>query len=535
MSRTLAIDLDAGGLYAVLGSLRKNAATIERALVVLDDPHPLSLATAAAIGNKLKAALAEAKASGTPALLSLGRDRVIFKDIKHPPSSPAEEPAIVRFQAQRDLAVAPDTLLMDYVPVPGDPKADERKAVVAFIPKDLYEAARQLCDAAGVKLMGVQPRPYAIARTVARAIASAQVPPPDGANAAVGTMTLSELGGEFVVSSGPEVLFSRTVSAGALASEVALLGETRRSLAGYASSFPARPLGALYVAEGYAAAGSWIARLQQSLPLPVHPLDPLFGLSSPAAFPSSLNGRYAGAVGLLAGRAAGAMPLNFVAPRQPRAESKSSTRWMVIAAMFGLLICLGAAAAIYLVLGDLDRKIAAAAAKKKFAEDQIAKEAADANRLRAILDFKKRDVTWLDVLYDLSDATGSVDKMRLKEFDGNIRQVTIAAKPGATGTAAKPVQTMMGQLELKLVSADDQQPQDLMGLFSQENKFYANPTITFNNLAGMKMGADGKEVSIAVDVLPRKPSEFVRQLKAEFPKPPPEEKPPVIADEEDLP
>ncbi len=106
MARFLAIDADAGGLIVVSASPRGGGSlAIEQTVALAHEAAPLSASNAVALGAKLKDLLKQAHIRPAPALVVLGRDRVILKDVTYPPSAPADEPAVVRFQAIRDLGL----------------------------------------------------------------------------------------------------------------------------------------------------------------------------------------------------------------------------------------------------------------------------------------------------------------------------------------------------------------------------------------------------------------------------------------------
>ena len=153
MSRYLAIDLDTAGLYIAAGSAGK----VERALVWEDPRLPLAADNARGLGEGLREALKAAGVAPAPALVGLGRDRVIFKDLRFPPVPDAEEPAVVRFQAMKEMTESADDVVLDYVLVAGG--AGERRATAVIVRKDVYAAVQALCAAAGLKLAGVTPRP----------------------------------------------------------------------------------------------------------------------------------------------------------------------------------------------------------------------------------------------------------------------------------------------------------------------------------------------------------------------------------------
>lgn len=553
MSRFIAIDVDASGLFVAAGFARGNSVRIDQAVPILDDPRPLTADTAPEVAKRLKEALAAARIAPAPVLVSVGRDRVVLKDIRHPKTAPTEEPAIVRFQAQRDLAEPPDTLHLDYVPMPAPPGAEDKRATAVFVKKDLFNAARILCESAGLKLAGFTPRPYATAAAVRRAIAAGTATPPENLTAPIGVLTLWDGGGEFVVFQGEHLVFSRSVSGMALQSEGALLGETRRSLAAFAAQSPREKLDALYLSEGHSGGGSWAARLQESLPLPVHPFDPLVGNPAADAVPSHLRGRFTPVVGLLAARGAGPLPINFVTPRQPRAEPSRGRSWVLIGLLLLILLGAGIGGGVYFLHDGLDKRAKAAQARKKGADELLVEEKKTFAKLKAIDDFRNRDVNALDLFWDVTEATPDISKVHMREFDLKFKQpkpevkaigggggptTVIGAKPGvAPAPAATPKAAAVepvAELKLEVVSASDQEDalvQRLVdGLFYTDSRYYSKPYVDRTNQSGKR------QATVRVELLPRKADTFTRKFTAVFPKtlppqPPVEDTTPIFFDE----
>ena len=262
MSKYIAIDLTPGSIFVVAGSARSGHAKIEQALSWTEAdgeaPPPLTGDTAKRIGETLRDKLKAAGIANAPVLVSVGRGRVILKELRYPVVPDAEEPAIVKFQAMKELSDTADDMVLDYSPLSNGAAEDERRSMAVVIRKELFAAIQQMCAAANLKLVAVTPRPYAIAAGLTRAFATGAVPPPESRIEAVAALLLGPAGGEFTVARGGEVIFTRDVPGPVATSEPMLLGEVRRNLTMYAGSAPGHPVQGLYVAE---ASGGWAGRL----------------------------------------------------------------------------------------------------------------------------------------------------------------------------------------------------------------------------------------------------------------------------------
>ncbi len=434
MSRYLAIDIDSQGLFVVAGSTRGGAARVEHALAWADDaapPPPLTAETAKAVGEQLRDRLKAAGVPAAPVLVAVGRDKVIPKEVRHPAVPPADEPAIVRFQALKEVTENPDDVILDYAPLANgvaDPSA-ERRAMVVVLRKEVFAAVQAMCTAAGLKLAAVTPRPFAVAAGITRAMAAGTVVPPDNPADAVAVLTPGPQGGEFTVVRGGSITFTRSVPAPSLASEVLLVNEVRRNLTIYAGQNPGHPVRAVYVAEADGAVGGWAARLRTGLTVPVHSFDPLAGAAE--GVPPQTRGRFAGAAGLLAGRAADALPINFAAPRQPRTERDPKRKQLVIAAAVAGVLLLGGFGFGYAQLSAVDEQLRNLQTQKANLDDELARMDPDAKRLEAVDQWAAREVVWLDEWYDLSDRLPAGDTVRLLSFTARARPVDKNGKQDA--------------------------------------------------------------------------------------------------------
>src|SRR5581483_794041 len=107
-----------------------------------------------------------------------------------------------------------------------------------IIRRELRDAYQQMCQAAGLKLAGLVPRPYGIAACLQRlAGSSVLTPAPEPADAPVAVLTLGEKWAEFTVVKGGKLLQARSLNAtGNLA------GEVRRNLMLFSGQSSQRPV-----------------------------------------------------------------------------------------------------------------------------------------------------------------------------------------------------------------------------------------------------------------------------------------------------
>lgn len=517
MPRFLAIDVDGNGLHVAAANLHRGAVTIEQ-VASRASPPALSVSTASDLGLAIRELLTQSGIKPAPVLLCVGRDRIIPKEVRHPPTPPADEPAVVRFQGVKELSEAGEDVTMDYVPLPPS-TAGERRALAVFVRKEVVAAARTLCESAGLKLAAVTPRPFAAVAGFQNAVRSGQTQPPQSPTAPVALVNIGPAGGEFTVARGSHVGFTRSIPAAAVGNDRLLIAELRRNLTVVAGTPATPPLEAIYVAEGQdPTRESWADRLGDVLPIPVRSFDPFAGSAVAESIPPQLRSGFAGVVGLLAARAASeTLPINFATPRQPRAEVSPHRPRILVGVLVAVLILGVGALYGFLEFSKASRRVANANDEKMQIDADLSRAELDAKRLAAADEFSNREVVWLDEVYDLSDRFPDIKKMRVVEIEASALAPPpkAVAKPGAPKIVPKNAKPdPVGQLRVVVTSEEPALVDRLVDAMNRD-KFYSS---TSKSTSGLSAGSSrAQQFTITTQVLHRAPSQYSRKLQVSPP------------------
>jgi hypothetical protein len=489
LARFLALDWDHQQVHLIAAKAGKGGVRIERALTWQEQQSP-NPGEAEAQGALLRDRLAAEKIAPAPILLCVGRDRVIVKEVRYPAVPAAEEPAVVRFQALKELTDPAEDVVIDYIPAREEANG-QRRALVLVLRRELLTAYKTICRVAGLKLQGVTPRPFGIAAGLRQAMGRS-APPPEPPDAAVAVLTLAEQWAEFCVVRGDQLVFARSMAPGA-----GLNGELRRNLALYAGQSHQHPVRALYVAGG-----SDLPRLQETLAIPVHAFDPLPGVALEDV-PAPSRGGFAGPAGLLAAQGlAGGLPINFAQPKQPRPEKDPNRTRLLVAAAAGVLVLL---AAIVGAAVHLQMKAGQASDLSDELEDLNVRKAAladDERRLKALDDWTHSEIVWLDELYDLTAMFPDPTNIRVKNFSGEPQDQS---------------KTYAARMAITVVTTSDEKLYNQFAAELQKERSYTRhpPKRGRNTEDFFRMP---REFEVRIDVHKRLPGDYRRQLKAEEPR-----------------
>src|SRR5262245_8516523 len=136
LARFLAMDWDRTSFHILAADVGKQGVRIGQSADWRPEEE-LFPETAESLGKRLREFLKANGVAPGPVLVSVGRDRVVLKEISYPAVSPNEEPALVRFQATKDLAEAAEDVVLDYAPLPNGSSTTERRALAVILRRDI--------------------------------------------------------------------------------------------------------------------------------------------------------------------------------------------------------------------------------------------------------------------------------------------------------------------------------------------------------------------------------------------------------------
>jgi len=402
LARFIALDLDQRQLHVLSVSTGRGGSRFEQVLSHAF-PEDLTPSSGESLGKALRDALKQLGVQPAPMIACVGRDRVILKEVRFPGVPKNEEAALVRFQASKELTEAPSEVVIDYLLLSEAGVPGPRLAMAMVVRRDLIQAMNAVARAIGVKLVGVLPRPVAMAAALDRAKASNP-----GESAAV--VNLNDRWAEFCVIRDGKPRFSRS-----LLTTATLMQDVKRSLMLYAAQEGEEELPQVLYLGGRPTPDvceAW----RSAVGLKVQGLDPFEqGDKTP---PDAERGAYLAATGL--GHLAASFPnwsVNFARPKESGpARSESRRKNMVLSGIgIGLVALLFLAGFVYVLMrrGEVD----ALRAQEQDLEVKIKDYGQDKPTVNALREWDAGTVSWLDELYDIGATFPHVKGVRINQVN----------------------------------------------------------------------------------------------------------------------
>lgn len=419
----VAIDYDRQQIRLVVFEYVRKAPAI-LAMHTLAVPAEVDVADASALGQFLKGFVEKLSLRGAKALMCVGRAQAVLKSLTLPPTADANEIAsMVQFQTAQELPFGADEAVVDYTRGPHwdaeqtEATAEEGTTVLAAAARlPVLDAARQICQEAGLDLRRLGLRPYANLRAVYHCV---QVRP--GERIVFVNLTADEA--EIDVMCDETLEFSRSVPISApngTAEEAE--GEKRAQAVRRAVAEVTRSLHSFHAVQrggqihGCLVAGATgleqqlSAALAEPLGVQCELFDPSRGFAV-AGGPETSG--FGAALGLAAGQAGAAMPFDFLNPKRPALPRDMRKIWAAVAAAAVVLSVSGflLARTVYLGRYDADIKASKTAKTKLLKTNKQLEKLQD--RVHAVSSWMDEQLNWLDQLAHLSNTLPGAERVYL--------------------------------------------------------------------------------------------------------------------------
>lgn len=416
MSRLLGIDWDQKYLRIVEAKVSGNRAVVERAWLWQETvcPNP---AQAEEAGKRLKERLRETGIAPAPVRFVIGRDGVICRDVLYPDVPANEVPAIVGFQAAKELTLPAEEAVIDFIPNGFPGPSGERRALALIVHAELLAAIRKTCQAAGLKLEAVAPSGVGHAALWQHA----------GGGTGEGTTAVLVFGeetGEVGFVNDGKLLFTRSLLR--LRPEVgSWIPELRRTLAAFSTMYPSATANRLAIVGMITPQER--QQLSEALGIEVVQVAPL-PAETVAGIAPERSALLAAAAGLVLARKP--LPVNFLDPKRTLPPPSRKPLYYALATAVAVVFLVG----LIIYWMELARR------QTRLEELQIAKQSlqkqiealGDAEKkLETITAWASSDVVVLDELYDLIAGFPDMPNVRITK----VTWTSIAQQP------ATPTQT----------------------------------------------------------------------------------------------
>jgi hypothetical protein len=303
-----------------------------------------------------------------------------------------------------------------------------------------------------------------------------------------------------VILKGGHVAFSRSLTGVALGSETAMLGELKRNLAVFGNSSPQNAVQALFVAEGDLP-GGWSGRVRAGLTIPVQSFDPIAGAG--VDVPPENRGGFAGAAGLLSLRSRPTeLPINFLAPREPKPVVDPAKRLLRLVGLAAALLLIGGLAIGWLYASQKERAVVSLRTQKSNLEEEIKKLDDSAKRVKAVKDWEAKNINWLDELFDLT--------ARFPD-PNNTEVVQLIGKPLEAAKNSK--QKHVAEIEMQINTSNGGNV-DGLAINMAHDRHYTVAAKTSKGSAGgaFTSGRKSHQFVLKAQIEPREPSQYTQRL-----------------------
>ncbi|HVW00143.1 MAG TPA: hypothetical protein VHB77_07385 [Planctomycetaceae bacterium] len=380
------------------------------------------LADPAKAGAWLKTELERLDIKTTQVAITLPRDATIIRRLELPDAPEGEWPLLVRFQASAKWSIPLDELSLDFLPLPRGAEGGV-PVLAATVPRKTLDGLRDMCTAAGLKLMSVGLSAVTAGELLARGPAGDA--PPEGANLLIvrsARRTLIALYQRNALLFAHSVRISESDDPADAGSTVA--AEFARALVAARNQYPKLPIEQAWLLGPIDAPLAEAVR--KRLQCELQSFKPGAGIEWTIDEPAD-TALFAGPLGsLLSASGSKAPTLDFLSPRQPPPPSNAQRKRAILlgsgAAAAAILVLVG----YFVHLQKLSGKITALEKEDAQLKQLLDRGQPTMKSARAVEDWIDGQVAWLDELRELQDNFPGNDRLyltglRCEPQAGNVR------------------------------------------------------------------------------------------------------------------
>ncbi len=494
MAHILGIDLDAAEIRLAELQPAGGGFALHAALAL-----PAGPADANTLGMQLKERLKEVGFKATTAVISLGHDALMCREVRHPEIPPEELPAIVQFQVLKEATLSIDDSVVDYIPLKHPLPTGERRSLTYVVRKGRLAFCEKLCEAAGLKLMAVVPRGVAL-------LAGAAGVRNESNQQALGLACSNT----FLVIHQNELIFNRSLGTPENAPE--LLAELRRSIAGYENQANMPKLASLHVASHELPAG--FDQMAGQLRVPVAWYDPYASVQGAQRLAG--HGDYAVACGAASAlKTFRTLPVDFLAPKRVMPKPNRKKSYAIIGGIATVAALLLVWGFYWLMTSSSDTEIAGLKKRISVLQEQEKAYGDVDKRAEAIMAWVNLEIVVLDELYDLFAAFPDTGGLQITRAEWKPLTTTIAGNPSGqnspfktgtkpNGSAAPKIGPQTKPIATLSIEATSEQPDEMFPKLIQELGNGRHWKLEKKTIVPQ----DKNRMHIELSIQPVKPSEY---------------------------
>jgi len=432
-------------------------------------PEGSTPADAEVVGKALGQFLRDNEFSARATVIGLPAKWLVVRPKEVPPADPPTVIELLRLSAEAEFTTELKDLVYDFV---GDLDGQAKSVLLMAMPRKHVDAARAMCEAARLSLLGVTSSAIALGHATSRSMAP---------NAVV--LSVGPTGGEMTGQSGSMSNSLRHVRAPDPGPP--FVSEVRRALSTMGQSGPNREV---ILWDG---AGLDVGSLGQSLGVQLRSGDlPALGINTQGSSANGESRRYAAAVALgLAGIGVSDLSVDFLDSRLAPPKEQRVPRWVVVS-VIAAIVAIGAVIFAYSDMKQRQARLSDIQSKLDGMKGTLAEATAFVSKVSFAQAWHGGDPRYLACLRDITSAIPEDNQTYATSLV--VREVARPVGAPVPVTAAKQYEARLLSGQLSGKTSEQRQVTIILDAMKRIR--------AFNNVKlGSTVGGRGGEISFSID------------------------------------